>query len=975
MSSSKKNVSAIPKSTCLSSEEHGCNIKDHLLHYIGCIEYRDREDFFNENSQIWKDEVEHQEKVLGHSHEEAYMLTELKRNSWKADCENELSRIGFLRRELFKNIKDKHLVCRIQESLGAWRVSPINKVGILIVESDRRAKGKGNSQPFYVSPRDEEYDPEKDVTVPIIQFNEGKRDELRDHRVWNRFPNQKTTLSSLLNDQDSLLQHDNYSSDRVIRYFHIPSNNMDWVERAIGRYFGEERPNYHTTHRELNRKKKTKADMVLRNQYWRGQLRGNQPHNPAHARHMKPLCATISSEDVKYFHRNMVLFMPYLHWETSRNNDQFSMETEEKIAEERLEGIDNLYSQRIALPRAQRKSMVKVATMSTLLKLMKEKCLIKSRLEVDHNGRLKIRHPLGQLLLDAARLYEGMSNYRDKKLLRQYLSANPPLHPRRTLYQAHHGALHSTWERDRDQVVYKHTTAQHESFHKYNPETSRWEGHMDFDIGGKCEECNRNIRKVSRVVMVDQLWMWILDAKTIITCFPNQYGSNRQDSSAVHESIRDRIQEVNPEQIRTVFDLGLIIIEACVGSLFNRPRVTSLQPQVIDVFSKAIGNAIHKQTIISDRLWRWARDARQIYNSNWDVDTLELMTLIDIYPEGQLELDLKDIVEELDIMIHITKVHKEMIAAFTTNAQSLLGPIGRFGDSIKSKITDHHSLSPDKDDMGDNKSLVMKGPEDYNWFKLGADELQGVITGRIEELEELRSAAHRTAESVKYQLGFKQQHASVIQAWVALHQSDETIKQGRSVMMFTLVTIIFLPLSFMSSVFGMNNIEITSETWSIHREFLYMFTISAAVIILSLLLAFGGWICAGLFYLWKRFIAALMVESGLYNRWRDASWPSKKFQHEANVFSDPVKSKARKAHLVQTVKKRLAEEERAKAMQGGIGNGISSSGSLSEQEQGNCHVDGYSSQPPNQPTAQPIYRRIWNGNNARSRGNIGLSNV
>jgi len=53
-------------------------------------------------------------------------------------------------------------------------------------------------------------------------------------------------------------------------------------------------------------------------------------------------------------------------------------------------------------------------------------------------------------------------------------------------------------------------------------------------------------------------------------------------------------------------------------------------------------------------------------------------------------------------------------------------------------------------------------------------------------------------------LSLKQQQASIIEAKLALRRADESVIQGRSLMLFTIVTIIFLPLSFMSSVFGMN---------------------------------------------------------------------------------------------------------------------------------------------------------------------------
>jgi hypothetical protein len=52
--------------------------------------------------------------------------------------------------------------------------------------------------------------------------------------------------------------------------------------------------------------------------------------------------------------------------------------------------------------------------------------------KLDDSGRFKTKSELGQFLIDASRLYEEMSNYRDEKLLHKYLHYEPPMHPRRT---------------------------------------------------------------------------------------------------------------------------------------------------------------------------------------------------------------------------------------------------------------------------------------------------------------------------------------------------------------------------------------------------------------------------------------------------------------------------------------------------------------------------------------------------------------
>ena len=210
------------------------------------------------------------------------------------------------------------------------------------------------------------------------------------------------------------------------------------------------------------------------------------------------------------------------------------------------------------------------------------------------NGRVITKSPLGQFMVDAARLYEEMSNYRDKKLLQKYLHKEPPLHPRRTLDQSYYWTLNKTDHRDRDQVVYRGTKSG--SFHEYDPKTGIWPTHKEQEIPPEkgCDECRANIRKISRIIMVDQLWMWILDEQTIIACFPKRYGSNKQetDSSSVHKSIRMRLQNTRHNHIRSVFDLALIIIEECSNKFFDRNKTRDRQPQVMDTFSEAIGNVV-----------------------------------------------------------------------------------------------------------------------------------------------------------------------------------------------------------------------------------------------------------------------------------------------------------------------------------------------------------------------------------------------
>jgi hypothetical protein len=218
--------------TCLSSEDHGCAIKEHLRHYLGCIEISERDTFFEDSNSLWEVEIEHQIK-LGMSRAAAKELVSGKREAWKSNCLSELRRIDFLRKTLKNDDFEKHLVAHVEESRETWRNSSVYQSHIQMVKDWRTRRGKGNhlSKSIEIDSVGE-YEPERDFTVPLIHFknDEGVEEEARDQDgkplVWGKFPNQKTTVKNALYGKDSNLLKRDMTSGRV-RYFHIPSNNME----------------------------------------------------------------------------------------------------------------------------------------------------------------------------------------------------------------------------------------------------------------------------------------------------------------------------------------------------------------------------------------------------------------------------------------------------------------------------------------------------------------------------------------------------------------------------------------------------------------------------------------------------------------------------------------------------------------------------------------------------------------------------
>ena len=160
--------------------------------------------------------------------------------------------------------------------------------------------------------------------------------------------------------------------------------------------------------------------------------------------------------------------MPYLHWELDRQRKTFSsiiekrsvlhskdLRTVGQYSPNHQQGRLNTFggiSETLFVPPAN--DMADVVNQSS-----PPRSGGRGQLHRGRDGRLEIKNPLGKLLYHAVKLFNAMDNFRDQRLIDKYLMHNPPLHPRRTLDQAYFWSLRNSHARDRDQVVYRATSA------------------------------------------------------------------------------------------------------------------------------------------------------------------------------------------------------------------------------------------------------------------------------------------------------------------------------------------------------------------------------------------------------------------------------------------------------------------------------------------------------------------------------------
>jgi len=444
-------------STCLSDKPHDSCVSDVTIHFNGCLRSSKRRKFFDGLPS------EGQSRII-RDHE----------------------RIAELRHRLETTESDSTAAVRLRafkQSMTHWCLATGRPHAAYASGPgygyDSDTSGRPTGMAAYMGSDDAVND---FIKAPVIYFKDGRPYDVPG--LPNRFPGQKVTMADLLSEDERRNPLMQPCEDGVVRYIHLPANNMSWVEEVMARYYREKRPNSDDLFLKSKlRRSRTKTETLLRPEYWQGQ-QSFDADSEVHARHMRSFCDAVSVDSSAPVEspKNLALFMPYLHWETDRGRVKVAeiiKEVNKQIPRSMSEVVNQAQNHLTQTQTQDTAAPVWVAPQPGDVR----------------QERAERRRAIGQVLRTAAALLEAIDFHIEEQLLTRYLHAQPPLHPRRTLDQSYYGALKSTRARDRDQVVYRGTT----------PEPHDCIG-MD-----ACAQCNEDIRKVPRIVMVDQLWLWVLD--------------------------------------------------------------------------------------------------------------------------------------------------------------------------------------------------------------------------------------------------------------------------------------------------------------------------------------------------------------------------------------------------------------------------------------------------------------------------------
>jgi ankyrin repeat protein/Mg2+ and Co2+ transporter CorA len=360
------------------------------------------------------------------------------------------------------------------------------------------------------------------------------------------------------------------------------------------------------------------------------------------------------------------------------------------------------------------------------------------------------------------------------------------LHVRRTLDQFWYRNV-DTRERDRNQVVQRYQRKERKEM-------------------GISEQGDVNS------LMVDQLWIWILGPSLIVTSFPQDWQHPREEMPELLSSILEEIDPRAGTPAQSVYELAACIVGHCLSSC-DQTADQEDRSSVVEMFGSSVGDVMNQEVMLFGRFKeasviasKWVKrtlldnsvegtkqlqDLEDEYVDNVAKNAaLQLVTsksshhrdltatdepkfvedLLDIHDETTLLEEVKDIQDELGILEQVVddqlRVHGEITTAF----QPMM---------LRSESGPHQLRS----------SSIL-------------DEQCVFLKQQQVEIRNMTQQVKSTYKSITDLLDHKQKHANAIEARYARKQAADTAAQGRTLMVFTIVTVIFLPLSFLAAFFA-----------------------------------------------------------------------------------------------------------------------------------------------------------------------------
>ncbi|KAK8014933.1 hypothetical protein PG990_008229 [Apiospora arundinis] len=275
------------------------------------------------------------------------------------------------------------------------------------------------------------------------------------------------------------------------------------------------------------------------------------------------------------------------------------------------------------------------------------------------------------------------------------------------------------------------------------------------------------------ICMVDQLWLLIVNNKTIITSCSEPWN---KESIDLGKEIAEHITRHKEGQTRitSVYAMVALAVVAAVRKTLEW-EIGDNRERLLRQFESAIATAANREVELFDEFTSGLADTDRTPGGDG----------MNIKEEVELLREIKDIEDELQLIMGVFRTQSELL--------------NRTLDFLEAEFAGQR----------DPKSReIMELVVSY----------EHLMTNQFKDLEKLVRESKMVHDNVNHLLDLKQKDANLSEAIWARKASESATSQGRIIMVFTTVTTIFLPLTFFTSLFAL---DITSFPHSDSGELSY----------------------------------------------------------------------------------------------------------------------------------------------------------
>ncbi|KAI0184829.1 hypothetical protein EV127DRAFT_223845 [Xylaria flabelliformis] len=327
-----------------------------------------------------------------------------------------------------------------------------------------------------------------------------------------------------------------------------------------------------------------------------------------------------------------------------------------------------------------------------------------------------------------------------ERVYRRFGDRNEDLHVPCTLDQSYYLSLHDSTERDKTQVVAKYVDLRERDTEEVTPTQ-----------GGR-------IRKPKKLVMVNQIWLWKLDSNTLITAFPDRWHQGQETDLLSHIS-----QVIEGDLPSTVDSMIIQILHSTIGFM-DTPNNAGLDENLFDIFNEMIAHWANEETQCFNAFYKAQKDRKE--NGESEAKIKDAEDICDITKEVEILGEVKDIGDELKMIERVLQDQVTVVAQYRTSR---------------------------------NDSLPQ---EEMNRL----DALDQDLDSRVYKVQRLARDAFSVETSLNHLLDLKQKQANFNEARDTRRLANEADNRARAgeeqnqlLFVFTMITVVFTPLSFVTS--------------------------------------------------------------------------------------------------------------------------------------------------------------------------------